>query len=80
MTEKCQHEAIKLTFSKMFLNDNGGFGGQHIEILLDCECGATLFVNSYRGNVPREYVKPNSIMTSFGGNEPNIKGIQQEIW
>lgn len=77
---ECLHEAKKLTFAKMFLNDNGSFGGQHVEILLDCECGATLFVHSYRGNVSEQYVRPNTIMPSFSGKEPDIIGKQQEIW
>lgn len=80
MTNNCEHPAIKLTFAKMFLNDNGSFGGQHVEVLLDCECGATVFVHSYRGNVSEQYVRPNSIMPSFSGHEPSIEGKQQEIW
>lgn len=81
MTERdeCKHEAIKLTYSKMFINDNGSFGGQHIEILLNCECGATLFVHSYRGNMPEEYVKPNSLHPSFSSRDI-VQGKQQEIW
>lgn len=59
---ECEHPASKLAFSKMFLNDNGLYGGQVIEILIDCDCGDTFFLKSFRGNVADEYVKPNNIL------------------
>jgi len=77
----CQHEASKLTYSKMFVNDNGGFGGQTFNILLDCECGSTVFIYSYRGNVPKEYIKPNLVIEHLGnGKTDHINLKQQEIW
>ena len=65
----------------MFLRDNGGFGGQHNEILLDCECGDTIFINSYRGNVHEPYIQPNSILHHKGnGKTDHIDLKQQEVW
>ena len=66
MKEKCKHEAKKLSFSKMFINDNGEFGGQNIEVLLDCECGATLFVRQERGNFPEMHHNETSTINYFG--------------
>lgn len=63
----------------MFINDNGDFGGQTIEILLDCECGDTIFLYSYRGNVPKMYVKPNCI--SHRDPKKSLTNLkQQRIW
>ena len=59
---KCLHTPDKLTFGKMFMNDNGDFGGQHMEVLLNCECGDTIFIHSYRGNISDQYYKPNTIL------------------
>lgn len=75
----CEHPASKLTFSKMFLNDNGGFGGQVINILLDCQCGDTIFVYSYRGNVSQQYIQPNNVLHR-DSKKDLTKLKQQEVW
>lgn len=75
----CNHEASKLTFSKMFQNDNGWFGGEVRTILLDCECGDTVFIYSYRGNVSEQYIKSNSVLCHHkGSNSYDLK--LQENW
>jgi hypothetical protein len=63
----CNHEVSKLQFKKMFLNDNGLYGGQAITILLECECGYIAHIHSYRGNVAEQYIVPNS------GSKGNIR-------
>jgi len=75
----CNHDASKLTFAKMFLNDNGGYGGQHIEILLNCECGDTIFIKSYRGNVDESYIKPNCVLHK--DSKKDLTQLKQaEVW
>lgn len=56
----CGHEVSKLQFNKMFLNDNGLYGGQVITVILKCECGYMAHIHSYRGNVSEQYITPNS--------------------
>ena len=76
---KCLHPAKLLSYNKMFINDNGNFGGQCIEVLLDCECGATLFCRAFRGNVPKEYIQDNSINEDFSKGIYS-KGTKAKVW
>ena len=76
---ECNHEASKLTFAKMFQNDNGLFGGEVRTILLDCECGDVIFIYSYRGAVHKQHVKSNSVSCHHKCSDSyDLK--QQEIW
>ncbi len=76
----CKHLATHLSYNKMFITDNGELNGQTIEILLDCECGATLFVYNHRGNVPKEYIhKRNSLNTSYSKGT-YIEGGEVNHW
>lgn len=74
----CSHPISKQKFDKMFMNDNGVFGGQTLNIILECECGYLSHIYSYRGNVPKEYVKPNS-GGHFSDHQRDEFG-QQEVW
>ena len=61
--EECLHPFEKLRISKFFIKDNGSFGGQTLEVLVDCTgCMSTGFMYQYRGHVPSMYVVPNSIL------------------
>ena len=70
----CKHEAKELQFNKMFINENGLYGGQTITILLDCSCGATLHIFQERGNVHKEYRRPTSSINIFSSNKPSKNG------
>lgn len=62
--KKCVHPFEQLRISKWFMNNNGSFGGQVMNLLVNClGCGGTGFLYEYRGNVSDQYLKPNSFMT-----------------